>query len=319
MRSGLVGADAALVAARAEVLAFYSPYHFLREIPADIQQKRFGPGRAQRYGAAPGEEVLPMAAAAGQWLLAGLPWDSAYFNTPTYRLFTGLFADDAVPEALVAAAAALREELARRGPYYAFGVVPAEDPALFQALTGGGWQLIETRLTYHCAVAAGPLGPRFPVRLVQAPEAAAIGRIAAAARNPYDRVHADPWFGPARADAYLARYAENAVAGLVADAVLLPEVPGLPVDSFLAIDDLRADAAALGVGLSRVLLTAVGPLNRGWHQRLVAETLYRAAALGHAHVLMTTQATNRAVFRTCEKLDFRLGAVSHVFACHGGG
>lgn len=318
MRLGPAGADAALVAARAEALAFYSPYHFLRDVPADVQQERFGAGRAQLYGAVLSEEVLPMVGAAGQWLMANLPWDSAHFNTPTYRLFTGLFADNTIPEALAAAAAALRQELARRGPYYAFGVVPAEDPALFRALTGGGWQLIETRLTYHRAVASAPLGSRFPVRLAQASEAAAIGRIAATARNPYDRVHADPWFGLARADAYLARYAENAVVGLVADAVLLPDVPGLPVDSFLAIDELRADAAALGMGLSRVLLTAVGALNRGWHRQLVAETLHRAAARGHAHVLMTTQATNRAVFRTCEKLDFRLGAVSHVLACHGG-
>lgn len=314
------GAAAALVAARAAALAFYSPYHFLREIAAEAQQLRFGAGRAGRYGAAPGEEVLTMADGAGQWLVAGSPWDSAHFGTPTYRLFTGLFAANAGPAKLAAAAAALRQELVRRGPYYAFGVVPAEDTALVQALTGGGWRLIETRLTYHRAVAA-PLLPaaRYPVRLARADEAAAIGRIAAAARNPHDRVHADPWFGPARAGAYLARYAENAVSGLVADAVLLPDAPGLPVDGFLAIDDLRADAAALGWGLSRVLLAAVGPQNRGWHHRLVAETLHRAAALGHAHVLMTTQATNAAVLRTCEKLGFRLGAVSHVLACHGGG
>jgi dTDP-4-amino-4,6-dideoxy-D-galactose acyltransferase len=140
--------------------------------------------------------------------------------------------------------------------------------------------------------------------------------VAAAARNSYDRFHADPWFGPARADAFLARYAEAATEGTFADAVLVPDEPGLPVDSFLAIGDLQADAQALGVGLSRVLLTAVGPLNRGWHLRLVTETVRRAARMNAAYVLMTTQGTNRAVFRTCEKLGFRLGAISHVLACH---
>jgi dTDP-4-amino-4,6-dideoxy-D-galactose acyltransferase len=30
---------------------------------------------------------------------------------------------------------------------------------------------------------------------------------------------------------------------------------------------------------------------------------------------MTTQATNHAVFRTAEKLGFRLGATSHVLVC----
>ena len=65
-----------------------------------------------------------------------------------------------------------------------------------------------------------------------------------------------------------------------------------------------------------MLLTAVGPVNRGWHAKLVAEIVRRTARLHLPYVLMTTQATNRAVFRTCEKLGFRLGATTHVVACH---
>lgn len=312
------GGAASLVAARAEALAFYSPYHFLPGLAEAPQQARFGTGRALAFGSDPAEEVWAMQGATGQWLLAGLPWDSAYFGTPTYRLFTGLFGAGAAPADLATAAGALRQQLGAQGAFYAFGVVPAQDVALLQALTAGGWRLVETRLTYYRAVpAAAEALPSFAVRLARPDEAAAVGRVAAAARNPFDRVHADAWFGPARADAYLACYAEAAVAGTRADAVLLPAEPGLAVDSFLAIDDLRADAAALSVRCSRVLLTAVGPANRGWHHRLVAATLHRAAELGHTHVLMTTQATNGAVFRTSEKLGFRLGAVAHVLACHG--
>ena len=150
------------------------------------------------------------------------------------------------------------------------------------------------------------------MRAAGAGEAAHVGQVAATARNAYDRFHADSWFGDARADAYLARYAENTVANGLATTVLVPAAPDLPVDSFLAISDLRADAVALGTQLSRVLLTAAGPANRGWHVKLVAETLHRAKEMGHEAVLMTTQATNHAVFRTCEKLGFRLGATSHV-------
>lgn len=307
------------LAARSAVLAWHSPYHFLRALPEQAQQERFGVGAARRFGQDSAEEVLPLAGGAvGQWLIQHLPWDTDYFGTPTYRLFTGLFGPAAAGEPLRAAAAALRNELAGRGPFYAFSVVPAEDVALLQALTGAGWQLVETRLTFY-AGSNSPLAaelPPYPVRLAEPAEAAHLGRVAAAARNDYDRFHADPWFGPARADAFLARYAEAAVVGTYADAVLVPAEPGLPVDSFLAIGDARADAAALGSGFSRVLLTAVGPLNRGWHLKLVAETLRRAAALDLPYVLMTTQATNRAVFRTCEKLGFRLGATSHVLACH---
>ena len=311
--------DANLVAARATTLGFYSPYHFLPGLAPGPQQVRFGTGRALAFGTIANEEVWAMRGATGQWLLATLPWDSVYFGTPTYRLFTGLFGADIAANDLATAAQKLRHSLSERGSFYAFSVVPAEDASLLQALTAGGWRLVETRLTYYrAAPVPTEMLPHFAVRLARPEEAATIGQVAAATRNPYDRVHADAWFGLARADSYLAHYAEAAVAGSLADAVLLPDEPDLPIDSFLAIDDLRADAAALDTNCSRVLLTAVGPANRGWHLRLVAATLHRAAALGHTHVLMTTQATNRAVFRTSEKLGFRLGAVSHVLACHHG-
>lgn len=305
------------IAARADILLLHSPTHFLRELPTPPQQARYGTGVARQFGQQPGELVLPMPAAAGQWLVQQLAWDTEYFGTPTYRVFTGLFDQAVGPEQLRAAATRLRQQLAERGSYYAFSVVPAEDVALLQALTGGGWQLIETRINFYCPVAAATLPPPAPVRQARPEEAAYVGRISAAARNEYDRFHADPWFGQARADAFLARYAEAAVAGTYADAVLLPDEPGLPVDAFLAIGDVPAPADLPGSGASRVLLTAVGPLNRGWHLKLVAETVRRAAALSLPYVLMTTQATNRAVFRTCEKLAFRLGSTSHVLACHG--
>lgn len=308
--------DAALVRARADVLALHSPYHFLRELPREAQQARFGMGAALRFAAESHAEVLPMAGGGGQWLLQGLPWDTAWFDTPTYRLFTGLFDPGTTPADRLRAAAALRHDLAARGAFYAFSVVPAEDVALLQALTGGGWQLIETRLNFYCPTAAATLPPPAPVRLARPDEAAAVGRIAATARNSYDRFHADPWFGEARADAFLARYAEATVVGTCANAVLLPDEPGLPVDSFLAINDAPAAPDLPGSGASRVLLTAVGARNRGWHHKLVAETVRRAAGLGFPYVLMTTQATNQAVIRTCEKLGFRLGSTRHVLACY---
>ncbi|WP_170172612.1 hypothetical protein [Hymenobacter rigui] len=56
----------------------------------------------------------------------------------------------------------------------------------------------------------------------------------------------------------------------------MPAEANLPVDSFLAISDLRAHAAELGTGFSRVVLTAVGPGNGGWHLKLVSETVQRA-------------------------------------------
>ena len=85
-----------LVMARAEALGYYSPYCFLRQLAQERQQELFGAGAAARWGQGPGETTLrarfPEASAEVHWLLRQLAWDSAYFGTPTYRLFTGLFA-----------------------------------------------------------------------------------------------------------------------------------------------------------------------------------------------------------------------------------
>lgn len=306
-----------LVSDRAGILGLHSPINFLREIPLEVQQARYGTGVAMQFGNEASEQVLPMAGSAnGQWLIQHLPWDTEFFGTDTYRLFTGLFAAKTDLAALIQAAVALREELASRGAYYAFSVVPAEDTALLQALSGGGWRIVETRLNFYRSTAEPLLVSPFPVRLAVPDEAAYIGRISVAARNEFDRFHADPWFGEARASAMLARYAEAAVAGTYADAVLVPAEKDLPVDSFLAIGDTPVVPGIPGSGASRILLTAVGPQNRGWHMKLVSEAIRRATAQNLPYVLMTTQATNRAVFRTCEKLGFRLGSTAHILACN---
>ncbi|HEX8507113.1 MAG TPA: hypothetical protein VF630_17245 [Hymenobacter sp.] len=312
----------ALVAARAAQLAYYSPYNFLPQFPGGRQQELFGTGAALGWSHQAGAEICRSdgyADADVRWLMQRLPWDSDYFGTPIFRLFTGLFGVSTTMAELTHAATALRRQLeAREGAYYAFGVIPAEDVQLVQGLSAAGWRVVETRLTYYRDQLATLDLPRYPVRAAVRAEAAHLGRIVAAARNPYDRVHADAWFGEHRADAYLAQYAVNAVTAGLAATVLVPHADDLPVDSFLAISDLETDATALGTCLSRVLLTAVGPANRGWHVKLLSETLHRARALSHEAVLMTTQATNRAVVRNCEKLGFRLGATSLVLACHNG-
>lgn len=312
----VVSVAAALVVDRAAVLRFHSPTNFLHEMPIDVQQARHGTGAAMRFGTKVGEQVLQMDGPAnGQWLLQHLPWDTEFFGTTTYRLFTGLFATKTNLADLTQAAVALRKELSSRGPFYAFSVVPAEDISLLQALSSGGWKVVETRLNFYRSTAEPLSVPPFSVRLATPEEATHIGQISAAARNEFDRFHADPWFGEARASAMLTRYAEAAVAGTYADAVLVPAEKDLSVDSFLAIGDTPVDPEVPGSGASRILLTAVGIQNRGWHLKLVSEAVRRAAAQNLPYVFMTTQATNRAVFRTCEKLGFRLGSTAHVLAC----
>lgn len=311
------GVDSQLLDKRASVLAYYSPYNFLRSIPIDKQQELFGVGRFAHFPATTDEAVTTVGEGLEkvQLLYTELPWDSAFFGTRTIKLLTGLF-DPAISLASrVAAVQVWNTQLALQGDYYSFSEVPVEDTHLLQTLTSSGWRLVETRLLfYHDHVSEFSL-PRYAVRAAAIEEAKHIGQIAAAARNPYDRFHADAWFGDTRADAFLARYACAAVEGYC-DTVLVPDEPGILVDSFLAISDLTSDAKQIGIGLSRVVLTAVGLQNRGWHVRLVSETVHRSREKGVKYVLMTTQATNRAVLRTCEKLGFRLGGSTHVLAFH---
>jgi dTDP-4-amino-4,6-dideoxy-D-galactose acyltransferase len=305
-----------LVTARADKLFFYSPYNFLRKLDVATQQRLFGTGAAQQYAADATHRVFEFAQedATVQFLYAYLPWDSDFFQAPVYKVFTALFAENTPAAVLAAAGSAFRRHLGQEGAAYCFAELPAEDTRVAQALGDAGWRLVETRLTYfHDAVATFEQ-PRYAVRSARKEEAAAVGQISAAARNEYDRFHADQWFGNNTGDQFLARYASAAVEGYC-DAVLVPDEAGLLVDSFLAISDLQAHGASLRSGFSRVVLTAVGPANRGWHLKLVSETVQRARQNGAEYVLMTTQATNRAVFRTCEKLNFKVGGCGHVLAC----
>lgn len=308
--------NAMLVADRAEKLFFYSPYNFLRTLDVATQQSLFGTGQALQYVADPEHHIFTFAESGHevQFLYAFLRWDTDFFGAPVYKIFTALFTIDTPAPVLAAAGRALREQLRRQGAAYCFAELPIEDTRVTQALGDAGWRLVETRLTYFHDNVAGFEQPRYLVRSAQPAEAEVIGAISAAARNDYDRFHADDFFADGKGDAFLARYAAAAVEGYCDD-VLVPNEPSLPVDSFLAISNLRAHSEQLGVGLSRVVLTAVGPANRGWHLKLVSETVQRAKEQGARYVLMTTQATNRAVFRTSEKLGFKLGSSGCVLAC----
>ncbi len=305
------GVDTALVMARADKLFFYSPYNFLRSVPEGGQQQLFGTGLASGYGEGPQQSVYDLEGI--QFLYTFLSWDTEFFGAPVYKLFTVLFPAKVSLALLIASMHRFQQYLRKLGGAYLFVELPVEDSTLTQALGQAGWRLVETRLNfYHDAVAAFT-HRRYPVRLARTEEAAHIGSIAAAVRNAYDRFHADSWFGNEKADAFLHRYAAAAVQGYCS-AVLVPHEPGLPIDAFLAISDSQAHADSLGFCSSRIALTAVGPANRGWHLKLVAETLQRARTMQFDYVFMTTQATNRAVFRTCEKSGFKLGGTTCILA-----
>ncbi len=68
------------------------------------------------------------------------------------------------------------------------------------------------------------------------------------------------------------------------------------------------------MAVGRIPLVAVRPERQGWHGRLLSEMSLLFRERGMEVVCMTTQATNRAVIRNCEKLGYRFGRLTHLFA-----
>lgn len=289
-----------------ERAAFHSPLGFLRGergLLADqvLAALADGSGDTQAHG--DGATV---------WLRA-LAWDTRYFGAPVFRIqFADWPADVSDPTGAVAGTvsgivSALR---ARHAACHVFADVPSEDTVLLQALGRCGFALVETRLAYVHDAPERYLDMRAGARLATADDITSLRRVASVARNAYDRYHADPWFGEARADAYLADYAEACVRDL-ADVVVVPDGSG-DLGAFVAgntcIDRIG------GEQLGRLLLAAVAPECRGAYRSLNRAFLGWLASRGATRVVNTTQSTNRAVIHVCEELGYRYGRASHVLA-----
>jgi dTDP-4-amino-4,6-dideoxy-D-galactose acyltransferase len=245
-----------------------------------------------------------------------LTWDSDYFGCPTYRIE---FADwdegvDA-PAALAAVVGQIRAELSQKhGNYYLFSDVPSEDILVMQALGLAGMRLVETKLTYfHDDLANFSWPERFATRHATAEDIPGLKRVAMETRNYFDRYHADPFYTQAGADRYIGTYLENSIKGF-ADFVTVPDLD--PPGAFFTCDLIPPEKSALGAKLGHIALVAVDPSRRGWHLKLMSEVSYQFAAAGVAVAYMSTQITNRAVIRNCEKLGYRYGRASHIFAVY---
>lgn len=303
----------ALIAFRREALAAVVPYAAVRRFPAKGVFDTFVTERISSFATYPGQHILRSGGedAPVYFLYQELPWDTAFFGFKAARLRTVLFAPAVGLPALAAAVADFTHRLRTMGVRHCYVEVAPQDPALLYALGRAGWSTVESRLHYYHDQLGQLPAPRYAVRAATPVEAGALRRIAATNPNAFDRFHADPAFSPAQAGAFLGEYAVAAVAGFC-DEVLVPAHE--PLDSFLAVSHLAADAAALGTGLGRLVLTAVGSENRGWHRKLVAEALWRTRERGGEVVFMTTQATNRAVIHNSEQLGFRLGGTTHILS-----
>lgn len=302
----------ALIGERQEALLGVVPYAAIRQFDAALVQQVFVAEKWLRFGDAPGQQIFTAGSATQpvQFLYTALEWDTQFFGFRASRLLAVLFGSEVEEAALATAVALFGEALRAAGMRHCYAEVAAKDPRLLYALGRSGWSVVETRLHFYRADLLNLPYPRCPVRLAGLEEAETIRQVSARNRNVFDRFHTDPVFTGAQGDSFLGEYAAAAVRGLC-DVVLVPAVP-TPLDSFLAVSYLTADAERLHTTLGRVVLTAVGPANRGWHRKLISETLWHTRERGGQAVLMTTQATNLAVVHNSMELGFALGGTTHI-------
>lgn len=300
--------------ARGERAFFHSPLGFLR-----AYQKQLSEDFLSKLAEAERDGHVRRFGSRATLLVRRLEWDSSYFKVPFYRLEFAEW-DESVPDAAEAIAQSLKaltSELSDlHGRYYLFAEIPSEDLAMLQAMGYAGARLIETRLTYFRDDLQQFDRPiRSSVRLATEADIEALRRVAMDARNPFDRYHADPFFPQSVSDEYLATFIENSVKGF-ADIVMVPaEGESLP-GAFFTANLTPCNDSAVGLKLGRLVLAAVGKNHRGWFLRLMTELTYHFKKCGVQVAYITTQSTNRAVIRNCEKLGYGFGRCTHVFATH---
>ena len=298
----------------AEQAAFFSPLSFLKKAGAGLGEQLL----RELHAACQRGELERLQSTDGKTLLffKHLAWDSNYFGIPTYRVD---FMASSAPrqqasEALEALLAELQRTLSARSPrYYLFAELPSENTLALQAACSAKWRMVETRLCYYReSMANYEYARRFPVRRAEPQDIPGLREVAIQSRNEFDRFHADTFFSPEVADAFLATFVENSVNGF-ADITLVPHPDEAPPDAFLTANLLPPQAAFPTTKFGKMVLSAVGEARKGWYVKLISEMSYSFKNEGVDIAFMTTQSTNRAVIRVWEKLGYSYGRASHVF------
>ena len=291
---------------------FYTPFNFLRTYENAL---------VQTYIAHLNDDIandaLQTFGIDARWFMRFLKWDSTHFSCPTYRLefadWDKHVADPAT--ALANTLMNLKLTLANQhAQYYLFAEIPSEDTVALQAMGLAGFKLIETRLTYFSDNLKNFTWPeRFQIRPATKADIPHLRNVAMTAVNLYDRYHADPFFTRVIANEYLATFVENSINGF-ADVVLIPKEDEQLPNAFFTAHFISPKDSGLDINIARIVLVAVNPERSGWHLKLFTEMTYYFQQMNMDVACMTTQSTNRAVIRNCEKLGYRYGRSTHLYA-----
>lgn len=296
--------------ANKSTIKFYSPYNFNKNINEEKllshQYKLINDlvlGNNYTIVTIKNEEYL--------FIYKKLQWDTDYFKIPTYRLFNILYKQNNYLKESVKDF--IQNILPTKS--YCFIEIPSEDIQLIQSLGENYFKLIETRLTYYNNQLQNHNYQRYSVKNAGKNDISNLKSVAANMRNNFDRFHADKIFDIKLADMFLSTYIENSIQGY-ADYVMTPNEVDTPADSFLTAKYLIEDWEQLNCKISKMVLSAVSSeTNKGWYIKLISEMTYHLRdQIGSECIFMNTQSTNRAVFNTWEKLNYKLGCTTHVFS-----
>jgi dTDP-4-amino-4,6-dideoxy-D-galactose acyltransferase len=304
-----------LLQARVEELSFYSPYSFLREFSPEQQVELFIKPKIDQLLAKldPDSCTVDIAGNRFVFVYEFMLWDSSFFNRPCYKLFAVLH-DPCSPSVLIEAIIQFKGLVSQEEGGYCFIDIPSEDTVVIQCLNQAGFKMVETRLHYYKSNLADFQGERHPVREATSLDNEALSQLAAQQRNPFDRTHADTAFSTQEADAYLARYAQEAVKGFCTGVLVPNKEESILVDAFLAYTLYQESLPSKLLKRYHVALTAVGPTYKGGLYKLLSELVHLAKDKEARFVTYTTQSTNRAAIRTCEKLGFEFARATHILS-----
>jgi dTDP-4-amino-4,6-dideoxy-D-galactose acyltransferase len=235
-----------------------------------------------------------------------LDWDSSFFNSEIFKIIfiKNDFNFDISSQFF-------SEGNFSKEPAHLFLEIPSEAVQLFKPLMKCGFSLVESRLTYYHSLEEFP-SKNNSARPATKLDVPFLKKVASLAINDFDRYHADDFFSKFDADRYLETYIENCVNGF-ADIVFVPNLETNPA-SFVAVSKLNETGWLEEGPLFRIPLTACLPENKGWHYNLCVGALHYAKENKSKCLIMTTQATNKAVIHNCEKMGFKLGSSFHIFS-----
>lgn len=187
--------------------------------------------------------------------------------------------------------------------------IPLRDAKLIQILSLSGFLKVETRLNYIFFYGNCHIEPKYKFKVADQTMADTIGNIAKKNVNNFDRFHADPAYYPKKGNDFLYKYAYECAIGNLADETLVPSEE--PLDSFMSLKYLAVEKKKI----ASIILTAVGEKNKGWHYKLLNESLCEALFTQDADfVIMRTQAANQAVITNSEYLGFNLYQITEIYS-----